>query len=155
MEAIMTPIDVVRAILADPKSLANVKKLTAPDVPYGSLNCDNPDLKRVMPWCGTGRGPEAIVQTFVDVGRYWAVESFDLGTVFGSGDACRDLRQIHLPLYGAPQASNHAIPVYARIEDGLCSYLQFMADTIATTASFRSGGAWLIKSNPEGQEISV
>jgi hypothetical protein len=28
----------------------------APDVTYVSLNYDNPDLKKIMPWAGTSRG---------------------------------------------------------------------------------------------------
>ena len=151
----MTPIDVVEGILADPQNLANVKRHTTPDVTYVSLNYDNPELKRVMPWCGTGCGPEAIARTFVDVGRYWAVESFDLGTVFGSGP--------HVAIFGKFTYRSTVLrkrvttpfAVYAHINDGLCNYLQFMEDTFATTASFRSGGAWLIKSDPDGEEVSV
>ena len=32
--------------------------------------------------------------------------------------------------------------VFARIENSRCTYLQFMEDTFATAASFRSGGSW-------------
>jgi hypothetical protein len=37
----------------------------------------NPDLKRIMPWAGTSRGPESIVRTFTDVSRFWEVVSFE------------------------------------------------------------------------------
>ena len=44
--------------------------------------------------------------------------------------------------------------VFARVKDGRCYYLQFMEDTLATSASFRSGGQWTFRSNPDGGEVS-
>src|SRR6516165_486841 len=72
----LSPIDIVNGILENPKDLKNVRSFTAKDVTYVSLNYNNPDLKKIMPWCGTSYGPEAIVKTFVDVGRFWKMESF-------------------------------------------------------------------------------
>jgi uncharacterized protein len=45
--------------------------------------------------------------------------------------------------------------VFARCEDGRCSYLQFMEDTFATAASFRSGGTWTFQSNPNGEPVTI
>jgi hypothetical protein len=45
--------------------------------------------------------------------------------------------------------------VFARVEGGLCTYLQFMEDTFATGASFRSGGTWTFQSNPNGERVVV
>jgi hypothetical protein len=81
-----SPIEVVQAILADPTDLAVVSTLVADDVKYVSLNYENPDLKKLMPWAGTSRGPEAIVKTFVDVRRYWSTEGFEIKDIFASGD---------------------------------------------------------------------
>ena len=75
-----TPGAVLREILSNPKDLDHVSSLTTPDVTYVSLNHDNPDLHRIMPWCGTSTGPESIVRTFVDVGRFWHVERFEIET---------------------------------------------------------------------------
>jgi uncharacterized protein len=33
--------------------------------------------------------------------------------------------------------------------------LQFMEDTFATGASFRSGGEWIFHSDPEGTEVTI
>ena len=69
-----SPTEIVAAILDNPKDIANVRSLCAADVTYVSLNYEDNELKRIMPWCGTSHGAEAIVQTFVDVGRYWKVD---------------------------------------------------------------------------------
>jgi hypothetical protein len=45
--------------------------------------------------------------------------------------------------------------VFAKVTDGRCHYLQFMEDTFATSASFRSGGTWKFRSDPDGREVVV
>jgi len=51
-----SPAQVIQALLANPRDLANVKSVTTPDVTYVSLNEDNPELKRYLPWTGTNQG---------------------------------------------------------------------------------------------------
>lgn len=82
----LSPTDVMTAILNNPTSIQNVRSLVTDDVTYVSLNYDNPDLKRVMPWAGTGLGPDAIVKTFVDVARFWSTEAFATEALFSYGE---------------------------------------------------------------------
>jgi uncharacterized protein len=44
--------------------------------------------------------------------------------------------------------------VFAKVKRGRCYYLQFMEDTLATSASFRSGGTWTFRGNPNGEQVS-
>lgn len=151
----MNAVEVMQAILANPKDINNVRELTTPDVTYVSLNYDNPELKRVMPWCGTSHGPEAIVQTFVDVSRFWVVEAFNPQAVFGDNE--------HAAMFGSftyrstvlGKQVTSPFAVYARVTDGKCRYLQFMEDTLATTESFRKDGSWIIHSDPEADDILI
>jgi uncharacterized protein len=80
----LSPTEFLSSILKNPTDIEHVRSLVTPDVTYVSLNYDNPDLKKIMPWCGTSRGPESIVKTFVDVSRYWGVQSFETEALFGS-----------------------------------------------------------------------
>src|SRR3989475_9626605 len=73
-----SPAQVLQALLANPRDLANVKNVTTPDVTYVSLNEDNPELKRYLPWTGTNQGPEAIVRAFEGIGRAWGTEAFEV-----------------------------------------------------------------------------
>ncbi len=151
----MKPLEVMKAILDNPYDIENVRALTTPDVTYVSLNYDNQQLKRVMPWCGTAQGPDAIVKTFVDVARFWTVEAFEPRAMFGDDD--------HAAMFGSFTYRSKVLgkqvtspfSVFARVVDGKCTYLQFMEDTLATTESFRTGGAWTVHSDPEGVEISI
>ena len=150
-----TALEVMAKILADPKNIDNVRSLVSADVIYVSLNYDNPDLKRVMPWCGTSYGAEAIVQTFVDVGHYWNVDDFKIETEFESGENAAIFGRFTYTSVLLSQKVTSPFVVLAKVTEGLCRYMQFMEDTFATTASFRSGGSWKIRSNPDGKEIEV
>ena len=150
-----TALEVMTAILADPTNLGHVRSLVTPDVTYVSLNYDDPDLKRVMPWCGTSRGAEAIVQTFVDVGRYWTTDDFRVEAELDSGENAAIFGRFTYTSTVLSQKVTSPFSVFGRVKNGLCHYMQFMEDTFATTASFRSGGKWTIRSNPDGSQIEV
>lgn len=151
----LTPVEILEAILANPTDLDNVSAHTTADVTYVSLNYSNPMLKRVMPWCGTAHGPSAIVQTFVDVARYWTVEAFEPQTVLGDENNAAMFGSFTYRSNTLGKQVTSPFSVLARITDGKCSYLQFMEDTLATTDSFHKGGEWQIHSDPEGEEISI
>src|ERR1700740_1686247 len=82
----MQPTEILASILRNPTDLEHVRSLVTDDVTYVSLNYDNPDLHRIMPWAGTGRGAERIVQTFVDVERFWERVDCRPEALFGSGE---------------------------------------------------------------------
>jgi hypothetical protein len=148
-------LEVMTAILADPRNIDSVRSLAAPDVTYVSLNYDDPDLKRVMPWCGTSVGPEAIVKTFIDVARYWTVDDFQIETQFESGENAAIFGRFSYTSVVLSRKVTSPFVVLGKVKDGVCHYMQFMEDTFATTASFRYGGHWKIRSNPNGEEIEV
>ncbi|WP_131113842.1 nuclear transport factor 2 family protein [Lichenihabitans psoromatis] len=150
-----TPIDVVLAILQSPRDLAHVRALVTDDFTYVSLNYDNPDLKRIMPWCGTSHGAESIVRTFTDVSRHWDVLSFDTGTVFGSGDNVAIFGRFTYRSIVLSTLVTSPFSVFATVRDGKCSAMQFMEDTFATAASFRSGGHWTFHGDPEGSPVTI
>ncbi|MDX2200136.1 MAG: nuclear transport factor 2 family protein [Phycisphaerae bacterium] len=146
---------VMKAILDNPTDIDHVRAWTAPDVTYVSLNHDNAMLKSVMPWCGTRHGPQAIVDTFKRVARYWSIEAFEPDAVFGDGEHAAMFGRFTYRSTTLGKQVTSPFAVYARVVAGKCVYLQFMEDTLATTESFRKGGAWLIHSNPDGGEVTI
>lgn len=150
-----TPKDILKAILANPTDLDAVQALTTRDVTYVSLNFSNPALKRVMPWAGTWTGPAAIVQTFVDVGRYWIKEAFEEIALFGDDRYAAVFGRMRYRSTVLGKSVTSPFAVYIEVVDGLCRHMQFMEDTLATTESFRSGGEWDIRSNPDGGQVTV
>ena len=151
----LSPTEVLSSILKNPTDIEHIRSLVAPDVIYVSLNYDNPDLKKIMPWCGTSGGPESIVQTFVDVSRYWEVQSFETEALFGSETYAAMFGRFTYKSIVLSKVVTSPFAVFAKVERGLCTYLQFMEDTFATGASFRSGGSWTFQSNPNGEEVVI
>jgi uncharacterized protein len=135
--------------------LEHVRPLVSDDFTYVSLNYVNADLKKVMPWCGTSRGVESLVKTFVDVGKFWRVDNFSIGTAFGQDDNVAVFGRFTYTSTEMSKSVTSPFSVFAKVRDGRCTYMQFMEDTFATAASFRSGGTWSFRSNPDGEEVTI
>jgi ketosteroid isomerase-like protein len=146
--------EVLAAILEKPTDLEHVRSLTTVDVTYVSLNYSNPDLARIMPWCGAHAGPESIVNTFKQVGRYWEVLSFEPEALFGDEEHAAMFGRFTYRSAVLGKVVTSPFAVFAKVQDGRCSYVQFMEDTLATSASFKSGGRWTFRSDPQGDEVA-
>ncbi len=152
---VIAPTEIVSAILDNPTDLDHVCSLVTEDVTYVSLNHDNPALKRIMPWCGTSRGPDSIVKTFVDVARYWEKLAFDVEALFGSGQNVAMFGRFTYKSIVLGKTVTSPFAIFAKVANGRCNHRQFMEDTFATGASFRSGGSWTFQSNPNGEVVII
>lgn len=150
-----TPVDIVRRVLSDLTDPAVVSELVAEDSVRMSLNYEDDDVKKIMPWAGPGRGRQALLKTFTDVARYWQVEKLHLGDVFGEGERVAVFGFDDLPVHGLGTTVRSLFAVFARVRDGQIAYTQFMGDTFVTARSFRSGGTWTISSDPGGGAVEV
>lgn len=151
----LRPKEVLAKILDNPKDLDHVRSLVTADVTYVSLNFDNPDLHRIMPWAGTGHGAERIVKTFVDVERFWENVDFQVEALFDDSECAAMFGRFTYRSRVLGKLVTSPFAVFARVANGRCTHLQFMEDTFATGASFRSGGAWTFRSDPNGDEVTI
>ncbi len=150
-----SPLDVVQAILADPTNPDVVRALVAPDAIYVSLNHDNPQLKRIMPWAGTQTGPEAVSSTYGDVSRYWKNEGFQIEDTFEGENRAAVFGRFTYRSATLGKAVTSPFAILAHVRDGQVTYMQFMEDTFGTAQTFRSGGTATYRSDPDGGEVSV
>ena len=150
-----TPVEIVKALLADPTNLTRVRALVAESATYVSLNADDPDLTRIMPWCGTGHGPDRIVETFVRVRRYWETLAFDIETIFGAGENVAVFGHFTYRSTKLGRVVTSPFAVFAKVQDGQITFMQFMEDTFVTAASFRASGVWRFESDPEGGVVAI
>ena len=149
------PVAIVLELLSDPTNPEVVRHLTTPNVTYVALNYKNEDLRKLMPWCGTYTGHEAILNTFMRVQHYWDKHEIHIDVAFGEGE--------HVALFGRMNYRSTVLgksvvspmAIYAKVQNGKITYLQYMEDTFATAESFRSGGTWYFRSNPHGKEVAV
>jgi uncharacterized protein len=147
--------EILSSLLKNPTDLEHVRSLVSPDVTYVSLNYSNPDLKKIMPWAGTSHGPESIVKTFVDVSRFWKVISFEPEAMFGTDRHAAMFGRFTYRSTVLSKEVTTPFAVFAKFDGGRCTYLQFMEDTFATGASFRSGGSWTFQSDPDGGKVTI
>ncbi|WP_347302990.1 hypothetical protein V5740_13520 [Croceibacterium sp. TMG7-5b_MA50] len=150
-----SPLAVLQKILSNPTDLAFVRQFTTDDFVYVSLNYQHAELKRIMPWAGTNNGTEGLVQTFVDVGRYWTTDDFQIQDTFENGNGAAIFGSFTYTSTVLGRTVTSPFAVLARGENRKLSYVQFMEDTFATVRSFRDGGEYLIKADPNGGQISV
>lgn len=91
------------------------------------------------PWAGTRKGVGAIVDTFVMVSRYWSIDSFAAESVFGDESNTAMFGRLTYTSKVLGKTVTSPFAVLCRVEHGKATYVQFMEDTFATSASFRSG----------------
>ena len=154
-----TPADVVREFLAgafDPARIADVAdRLVADDAVYVSLNYDDVELNRIMPWAGTKRGRSAFVDNFTGVTTRWTREAFRLTDTVEQDEKVALFGEFILRSVTLGQVVTSALVVFAKVAAGRIVYFQYMEDTFATARSFRAGGHWTIAADPAGSRFEI
>lgn len=150
-----TPVETVLALLADAANPSTVAELVAPDATYVSLNYDNPDLKRIMPWCGSHRGAQSIVETFVNANRHWEILAFDVLEAFSSDERVAVFASCTFRSRVMDRTLTSPVAIFAKVVGGEVTHMQFMEDTFGTASTFRSGGAWTFRADPGGAEVTI
>jgi ketosteroid isomerase-like protein len=147
--------EIVRTLLQSVRDPKVVKELCAPDVTYVSLNYSNHDLHKIMPWCGTGQGADAIIKTFHDVAEFWSVDSFTPETTIGEGENVAVFGRFTYTSKKLRKTVTSPFAIFCKVIDGKVTYMQFMEDTFCTASSFRSGGEWTFQSDPKGGQVHI
>ncbi len=150
-----TPSEIVQALLKDPTNMTVVSRLVAPDATYVSLNYENAELKKIMPWAGTAKGPQAIVDTYTQVGQYWENQDFQIEDIVESHGNVVVLGRFTYKSNTLGKAITSPFCIFAKVRDGKIVYMQFMEDTFGTSSTFRTGGAGSFHSDPRGSEITL
>ena len=58
---------VLQELLKNTSNLKVLRQLMTPNATHVSLNFDNPEVKKVMPWAGTHKGPQALSDLFAAI----------------------------------------------------------------------------------------
>jgi ketosteroid isomerase-like protein len=137
------------------KVVAAALRLVAPDAAYISLNFDNPELKQIEPWAGTASGPEAYSSTFIRVQKYWTIEDFQVLDIFGAGENVAVFGKFTYRANATGNVFTSPLAVHAKVRDGKIVFFQFMEDTYASAASFRTSGSWTVQTDPDQPAYEV
>jgi ketosteroid isomerase-like protein len=150
-----TPLELVQALIANPTDIDHVRGLTTEDVTYVSLNFDNPELHKVMPWTGANRGPQSIVDAFNGMRRVWETKAFEIRDVLATETAVALFGSFTYKTRTLGKEITSPFALLAKVTGERISYLQFLEDTFGTASSFRAGGAWTFRGVATGDDVSV
>ena len=150
-----TPTEIVQALLKDPTNLNMVSQLVAPNATYVSLNFENEDLKAIMPWAGTAKGPQAVVDTYTRVGQYWESKDFQIEDIVESEGNVAVFGRFTYRSKTLGKTITSPFCIFAKVRNGQIVYMQFMEDTFGTASTFRTTGAGSFHSDPTGAEITL
>jgi ketosteroid isomerase-like protein len=140
---------------APDKVEAAALRLAAPDATYVSLNFDNPELRVIMPWTGTNKGPEAFSSLFLKVSDYWKIEDFTVTTKIASGEDVAIFGKFTYRSVAVGHVLTSPFSIHAKVRNGKMTYFQFMEDTYATASSFRQSGSWTVKTSLNAAPFKV
>lgn len=153
-----TSIEIVQKLLAITTNTAVVRELCSADLTYVSLNFSDPDLHKIMPWCGTHTraGPDAIVETFVNVGRHWVNKDFMIQSIFGDETNVAVFGSMTYMARMTEKDVTSPFAIWCKFnESGKVEFMQFMEDTFATGASFEISGEKVYRADPDGHEVRM
>jgi uncharacterized protein len=111
-----------------------------PGVTYVSLNFDNPELKKVMPWSGTHKGPQALADVFGAIQRFWKTLDLKVTDSIEQGSRVALFGSLTYKLNVTGKEITSPFGLLARFEGDKVGYVQFLEDSYGTAGSFKTGG---------------
>ena len=150
-----TPLELVQTLISNPTNLEHVRSLTTEDVTYVSLNFDNPELHKVLPWAGTNRGPQTIVDAFNGMGRVWETKAFEVRDVIANDQSVALFGSFTYKTRTLGKEITSPFSLLAKLTGDKISYIQFLEDTFGTASSFRAAGEWRFHGVATGDDVSV
>jgi hypothetical protein len=126
-----------------------------PDATYVSLNFDNPELRKIMPWTGTHKGPQALADVFAAIQRYWKTLDFKVTDTIEQGSRVAFFGSFTYKSNTTGKEITSPFGLLARFEGDKVGYVQFLEDSYGTAGSFKTGGATRFRSDPSGKEVEV
>jgi uncharacterized protein len=150
-----SPIEVVGQWLQDLLDPEVINSVVAPDATYVSLNTENPELSKIMPWAGTSRGPQAVLGYLGEMFTRWETQAFNVTTMFASGENVAVFGDFRYKSNSLGKVVSSPFSILVKVVDGKVTYLQYLEDSYATAASFRKDGSWTILTEPGGEPFQV
>lgn len=150
-----SPIEVVDQWLQNLLDPNVVNSVVAPDASYVSLNTEDPELAKILPWAGTSHGPQAFLDNLGKMFTRWDNQAFNVTTMFASGQNVAVFGDFRYKSRSLGKVVSSPFSILVTVTDGKVTYLQFLEDSYATAASFRSGGSWTVQTEPGAEPFQV
>ena len=132
-----------------------LRQLMTPDATYVSLTFNNPELKRVMPWAGTHKGPQSLPEVFAGIQSFWKTLDFKVTDTIEQGNRVAFFGSFTYKSNTTGKEITSPFSLLARFEGDKVAYVQFLEDSYGTAGSFKTGGITRFHSDPSGKEVEV
>ena len=146
---------ILQQLLQNTTNLTVLSQLMTPDVTYVSLNFNNPELKKVEPWAGTHKGPQALSDVFAAIQRCWKTLDFKVTDTLEQASRVAFFGSFTYKSNVTGKEITSPFALLARFEGDKVAYVQFLEDSYGTAGSFKTGGATRFHSDPSGIEVEV
>jgi uncharacterized protein len=151
----VTPIEVVGQWLQNLLDPDVVNGLVAPDATYISLNTEDTELNKIMPWAGTSHGPRAFLDNLGAMFTRWENQAFNVTAMFASDENVAVFGDFRYKSHSLGKVVSSPFSILVKVVDGKVTYLQFLEDSYATAASFRKSGSWTVQTEPGADPFEV
>jgi len=146
---------VLQQLLQNTTNIQVLRQLMTPDATYVSLTFDNPELKKVMPWTGTHKGPQALPEVFGAIQRFWKTLDFKVTDSIEQGSRVAFFGAFTYKSTATGKEVTSPFSLLARFDGDKVAFVQFLEDSFGTAGSFKTGGATRFHSDPSGQEVEI
>ena|SRR5690348_11040912 len=150
-----SPIDVVSDWLQNLLDPEVVNSVVAPDATYVSLNTEDTELNKIMPWAGTSRGPQAFLDNLSTMFTRWENQAFNVTAMFASDETVAVFGDFRYKSHSLGKVVSSPFSILLKVIDGKVTYLQFLEDSYATASSFRKNGSWTVQTEPGAEPFEV
>ena len=150
-----SPIDVVGQWMQNLLDPEVINRVVAPDATYVSLNTQDTELSKIMPWAGTSYGPQAFIGHLTMMFTRWENQAFNVTTMFASGENVAVFGDFRYKSHSLGKVVSSPFSILVKVVDGMVTYVQYLEDSYATAASFRQDGSWTVQTEPAAQPFRV
>jgi len=150
-----SPIEVVGRWLQNLLDPAVVNAVVAPDATYVSLNTENAELHKILPWAGTSHGPQAFLDNLGAMFTRWENQAFNVTAMFAADENVAVFGDFRYKSNSIGKIVTSPFAIHVKVVDGKVTYLQFLEDTYATASSFRTEGSWTVQTEPNAAPYAV
>jgi uncharacterized protein len=150
-----SPIDVVGQWMQNLLDPEVISRVVAPDATYVSLNTQDTELSKIMPWAGTSYGPQAFIGHLTMMFTRWENQAFNVTTMFASGENVAVFGDFRYKSHSLGKVVSSPFSILVKVVEGMVTYVQYLEDSYATAASFRQHGSWTVQTEPAAQPFRV
>ena len=104
---------------------------------------------------GTSLGPQAFLDNLGAMFTRWDNQALNMTTMFASDENVAVFGDFRYKSLSLGKVVSSPFSILAKVVDGKVSYLQFLEDSYATAASFRSGGSWTVQTQVDAEPFQV